>query len=401
MPGGGCGSYAATEKSLVFRAGNVTMWDVADNSFSNWHRLRPDCWISTIPADGMLLSPEGGGGCSCGSWLETSLGFMPEPFPPPKIAAKTINFVDRISVELISRGRSNGVTRYTLDGLDPTEESPIYRKPLELKTTTRLKARTFWAASASYQAGVSPVNAQQFTRIYPAPMITPSSIPFVEEITIDLKQQSQSGIIHYTLDGKDVTLQSSIYHTPLKLSATTTLKTAIQYDDGVLGSVQTEQYNKIDTPWNLAVDVQKPTAGLICRAYEGNWEKLPDFSKEKPKQTVVVPKISLAARTAGDSFGLQFEGYIKVPVDGVYVFYTRSDDGSNLFIGDTKVVDNDGVHGAQERKGWIALKAGFHPIRINYWDAVWDQSLEVQYEGPGVAKQQLPAAVLFHGESAK
>jgi hypothetical protein len=25
----------------------------------------------------MLLSPEGGGGCSCGTWLETSIGFMP------------------------------------------------------------------------------------------------------------------------------------------------------------------------------------------------------------------------------------------------------------------------------------------------------------------------------------
>jgi hypothetical protein len=25
----------------------------------------------------MLLSPEGGGGCSCGGWLETSIGFMP------------------------------------------------------------------------------------------------------------------------------------------------------------------------------------------------------------------------------------------------------------------------------------------------------------------------------------
>ncbi|MFT4559734.1 MAG: hypothetical protein ACI92S_005127, partial [Planctomycetaceae bacterium] len=26
---------------------------------------------------GMLLAPEGGGGCSCGSWMETSIGFMP------------------------------------------------------------------------------------------------------------------------------------------------------------------------------------------------------------------------------------------------------------------------------------------------------------------------------------
>jgi hypothetical protein len=27
----------------------------------------------------MVLSPEGGGGCSCGNWLETSIGFAPAP----------------------------------------------------------------------------------------------------------------------------------------------------------------------------------------------------------------------------------------------------------------------------------------------------------------------------------
>ncbi|KAA3608635.1 MAG: hypothetical protein DWQ01_11055 [Planctomycetota bacterium] len=72
-----CGSYAASEKALFLRAGELAVWDQEGGQASRWNRLRPDCWISTIPASGMLLSPEGGGGCSCGSWLETSVGFMP------------------------------------------------------------------------------------------------------------------------------------------------------------------------------------------------------------------------------------------------------------------------------------------------------------------------------------
>jgi outer membrane protein assembly factor BamB len=78
MPGGGCGTYAATEKALFFRSGNVTMWDPAQGKTTSWNRLRPDCWLSTIPAAGLLLSPEGGGGCSCGSWMETSIVFAPK-----------------------------------------------------------------------------------------------------------------------------------------------------------------------------------------------------------------------------------------------------------------------------------------------------------------------------------
>ena len=77
MPGGGCGTYAATDHALFFRAGQVTMWDTAGGKPTKFARLRPDCWLSTIPACGMLLSPEGGGGCSCGSWMETSVGFLP------------------------------------------------------------------------------------------------------------------------------------------------------------------------------------------------------------------------------------------------------------------------------------------------------------------------------------
>ncbi|MBI4324188.1 MAG: PQQ-binding-like beta-propeller repeat protein, partial [Chloroflexi bacterium] len=78
IPGGGCGTYAATDKALFFRNSNVTVWDVENGQTTSWERLRPDCWLSTIPADGLLLSPEAGGGCSCGSWLETSLAFIPK-----------------------------------------------------------------------------------------------------------------------------------------------------------------------------------------------------------------------------------------------------------------------------------------------------------------------------------
>jgi len=78
MPGGGCGTYAASENALFFRSGNVTMWDRKKGKTTSWNRLRPDCWLSTIPAAGLLLSPEGGGGCSCGSWMETSIVFAPK-----------------------------------------------------------------------------------------------------------------------------------------------------------------------------------------------------------------------------------------------------------------------------------------------------------------------------------
>ncbi len=72
-----CGTYTASRDALFLRAGELAVWNRQTGESSRWDRARPDCWISTIPAQGMLLSPEGGGGCSCGGWIETSMGFAP------------------------------------------------------------------------------------------------------------------------------------------------------------------------------------------------------------------------------------------------------------------------------------------------------------------------------------
>jgi outer membrane protein assembly factor BamB len=76
---GGCATYAATLDALLYRGdgGCISMWDINRKTVSGWYNLRPSCWLSTVPANGMVLSPEGGGGCSCGNWLETSIGFAP------------------------------------------------------------------------------------------------------------------------------------------------------------------------------------------------------------------------------------------------------------------------------------------------------------------------------------
>ncbi len=75
----GCATYAAADELFVYRgtARCIALWDAKTNRVSNWTNLRPSCWLSVMFANGMLLAPEGGGGCSCGRWFETSLGFIP------------------------------------------------------------------------------------------------------------------------------------------------------------------------------------------------------------------------------------------------------------------------------------------------------------------------------------
>jgi len=75
----GCHGYVGVDNALIFRGTRrqISIWSMKNQKTTTWTRLRPSCWLSMIPAAGMLLVPEGGGGCSCGGWMETSLGFTP------------------------------------------------------------------------------------------------------------------------------------------------------------------------------------------------------------------------------------------------------------------------------------------------------------------------------------
>ncbi len=76
----GCPTFAAGARVFAYRGSGrlITLWDSETGRPSNWSSIRPGCWLSVIPADGMILAPEGGAGCSCGGWLQTSIGYSRE-----------------------------------------------------------------------------------------------------------------------------------------------------------------------------------------------------------------------------------------------------------------------------------------------------------------------------------
>lgn len=136
--------------------------------------------------------------------------------------------------------------------------------------------------------------------------------------------------------------------------------------------------------------------GVVCKYYEGQWQDLPDFDALTPAKVEVVDAMNLEPSDRETMFALQFTGYVTVPRDGLYTFCTNSNDGSQLFIGDTLVADNGGLHASEVRGGFIALKAGMHPIRVIYFQEGGTTALSVQYEGPGIGRQEIPPSALSH-----
>jgi hypothetical protein len=113
-----------------------------------------------------------------------------------------------------------------------------------------------------------------------------------------------------------------------------------------------------------------------------------------------VSNFDITVANRQDIFAMNFSGYINVPSDGQYTFYTTSDDGSNLYIDNVLVVNNDGLHGSTEKSGTVGLKAGKHAISVGFFEQTGSQVLSVSYAGPGITKQAVPSSSLYRVSSA-
>lgn len=131
---------------------------------------------------------------------------------------------------------------------------------------------------------------------------------------------------------------------------------------------------------------------------------LPDFTALTPYLSGLAPAIdypttggNFATSGRADDVGAVYTGWIEVPESGTWTFFVNSDDGSRLKIGSTTVVNNDGLHGMVEVSGAIALAAGRHALRVEFFERGGGAGLIASWQGPGVAKTAIPAARLFHG----
>jgi outer membrane protein assembly factor BamB len=83
LGGGGCGAISASSNKLYYRAGNPAEFDL-DSKKQEWitRSTRPGCWINMIPANGLLLVPEGSSGCICSFPVQASMAYGSEAPSP-------------------------------------------------------------------------------------------------------------------------------------------------------------------------------------------------------------------------------------------------------------------------------------------------------------------------------
>lgn len=217
---------------------------------------------------------------------------------------------------------------------------------------------------------------------------------FDEEIFVELGCATEGAKIYFTLDGSIPGQTDSLYGGPVRINSTCILK-AKSFKEGYADSeILSLQARK--AVYRKGIFMENLRQGTRYKYYEGKFKSAMELEKLQPVEFGCMEKPLITHARQEDHFGYVWEGFIYVPERGIYEFGTTSDDGSIFLIGDQKVVDNDGSHGAVAATGCIALDKGYHSYRLLFFEDYEGQSLEWFWKIPGKNSfEAVPVTSLF------
>lgn len=149
-----------------------------------------------------------------------------------------------------------------------------------------------------------------------------------------------------------------------------------------------------------AINNVKVEPGIQWKEYKGNFPWIPQVAAMHPVTTGNASQVAITKQMNSNGT-LYFDGYIRVPQDGEYVFYLESATKAILRIHDATVIDADYHHNQDEEyTASVLLKKGLHPFRL-YCKMQKDASIKWQWSGPQMPKQEIPKEVCFREKVKK
>lgn len=224
---------------------------------------------------------------------------------------------------------------------------------------------------------------------------TPQKVSlFVDSVSFELRTQTDEAQIFYTLDGTPPTTNSTQYFSPVTIKSDSRIS-AIAVKEGYAPS-RVANMTARRAEFMPSRMVTGLTQGYTYTYHEGLFSRTADVEASKPLRSGTMSSVDISSARRDDHFGYVFKAYINVPKDDVYRFFTKSDDGSIMRIGETLVVDNDSSHAAFVSSGEVALRKGLHPITLIYFEDYEGEEFSWGWRNPtNNAEEPFPSHMTF------
>ena len=234
----------------------------------------------------------------------------------------------------------------------------------------------------------------------PLPEGPSNHMAFIDSISLTFSTTRPIDMV-YTIDGSEPNESSQVYSKSLNFSDNATLKIRTILPTGKMSKVRTINVQK-ETPL-LAKTVESARPGLKLQLKDGIFYSVASLEAidDWELKTFTDLKEGVKLFNYKEPSAAIFTGYLEIPEEAVYEFSTDLD---QFFIGDRKLIDNDGeVKRFSRNDASIALQKGLHPIKAVFlnnvyggWPHIWS-GLGINYRKQGAEKfEQVPIESFKH-----
>ncbi len=246
-------------------------------------------------------------------------------------------------------------------------------------------------AASLTDAGAVPAGQDLLDRPRrPSVIVTPAGGTFVDSLSVTLSSPDPDVVITVVGAGEAPRTWTG---EPLVLTGSTEL--VVTAESGLPEATERRAvFTRVD-PWPARAEAGA-SPGLATRTYLGAWSRLPDWGDLRPHSELASETVAIPAGLPEEDIGAVFTGVIDVPRRGAYRFWLSSDDGSRLWIDGELVADHDGLHGSSALRCDVPLAPGHHDIEVQFFQHLGGADLKLEWSGPGLPRQEVPAGAFTH-----
>lgn len=238
---------------------------------------------------------------------------------------------------------------------------------------------------------------QTITGLPVSPTFTPDGASFFNTLQVSITSHMPDAELRYSLGVKARRARWQAYAEPITVRDTTVIQAAMFQDKKMLGPITTATFTR--APLHPAVPAVATEKGLSYAYYEDTPAALQQLDVLTPVASGVTDTITLKPRKRNDAYAFRFTGFLTVPQDGLYTFHLAATGSAQLTINQTGVAMKRRSPSPDSVSGVVALAAGLHAFSLCYAQTDGLSAIKVQYEGPGLVRQDLPAAALSHAKA--
>lgn len=226
------------------------------------------------------------------------------------------------------------------------------------------------------------------------PEVTASSPIFTEWAEVRATTDRAGVEVRYTTDGSEPTASSPVATGPVRVTETSTVSARCFRDGRAVSPTSRATVTRVSPRPAAEVGVIEPGVSYEVFELPGDITTLESMSGLMAARRGESSGFETSVRPRERNWGARWTGLLRAPETGVYELWTASDDGSRLWIGDQLVVENDRPHSVTKQSGVVALSAGWHAVRVEFFENWGGYELKVGWSGPGVSAGPIPPSAL-------